>query len=74
MTPEQASLLRTVANAILETVKEMGPQGTPAGPLYAALMTTGMSLEQFESIMNGLVAAKMLRHSGHLYYYVGGAK
>jgi hypothetical protein len=74
MTEVQAKLLHKVATAIVETVKETGTQGAPGGPLYAALMTTGMTLEQFEGIMNGLVTAKMLRKSGQLYYYVGGAR
>jgi hypothetical protein len=74
VTAQQTQMLKKVCNAIVETVKEMGKQGAPAGPLYAALMTTGMTLENFEQIMSGLVAAKMLRKSGQLYYYVGGAQ
>lgn len=74
LTETQSSLLRKIGVAIVETVKEAGTQGTPAGPLYAALMTTGMSLEQFEHIMSALVAGKMLRKSGQLYYYIGGAQ
>lgn len=63
-------VLAKIATAIVEGVKEAGNQGAPAGHLYAALMLTGMTLEQFEQIMAGLVACKMLRKSGQLYYYV----
>lgn len=70
MNEQQTKLLRKVTTAIVETVQEMGTQGAPGGPIYAALMTTGMSLEQFEMIMNELVQGKVLRKSGQLYYSV----
>lgn len=69
MTDEQRFLLRKVATAIVETVKE-SPMGAPSGHLYAALMSAGFSLESYEQIMAGLVAAKMVRKSGELYHYV----
>lgn len=62
--------VRTLLNVIVETVKEAGEQGAPAGPMYAALMTTGMSLEQFETIMGVLVRTGHLRHSNHCYFYL----
>jgi hypothetical protein len=68
MTQAQAKALRQVGDAIIATVRSSGTMGAPAGPMYAALMAQGCSLEQFEQIMAGLVAAKMLRKSGDLYY------
>jgi hypothetical protein len=68
MTNQESTLLRKVAVAIIETVRESGSMGAPAGPMYAAMMSYGFSLENFEQIMAGLVAAKMLRKSGHLYF------
>lgn len=65
------NVLRMVAVAIVESVKEMGVQGAPAGPLYAALMPTGMTLEVFEQIMSGLVREGQVRKSGHVYHYTG---
>lgn len=68
MTSQQAMLLRKVAVAIIETVRESGPLGAPAGHIYAAMMAYGFSLENFEQIMASLVANKMLRKSGDLYF------
>lgn len=59
-----------LCNAVVDAVKEAGPQGAPAGPMYAAFMSVGMSLEQFERMMDLLVKSGRLRKSGHLYFYV----
>jgi hypothetical protein len=48
----------------------MGPQGAPAGPMYAAFMSQGMTLEQFERMMDAIVKSGRLRKQGHLYFYV----
>lgn len=61
------SVLKVIAEAVIETVKEAGPQGAPAGVLYAALMTTGMNLEQFERLMGILVEVGKVRKQGQLY-------
>lgn len=74
MTNEQATLLKKVVTAIVDSVKEMGVQGAPAGQLYAALMATDISLEQFETIMGSLVRVKLLRKSGNLYFALSAAE
>jgi hypothetical protein len=56
-----------IATAIVETVAEVEPRGAPGGILYAALSSQGMTLSQFQSIMNALVAAKRLRREGQVY-------
>lgn len=69
MTKEQAmAILAQVARAIVETIEETGPTGTPGGLLYAALMNTGLSLDGFEQIMAGLVDAGRINRRGDLYY------
>jgi len=68
MTVQQMLALKQVADAIIESVKECGSSGAPAGPMYAALMSRGCTLEQFEQIMSGLVKAGKLRKSGNIYY------
>jgi hypothetical protein len=68
MTSQQVSALKAVCDAIIATVRETGAMGAPAGTMYAAMMGHGVSLENFEKIMGGLVAAKMLRKQGHLYF------
>lgn len=66
--PQKAEILRTVRSLLVEAVRAGGPQGTPGGTLYAALMTAGATLEQYETIMTGLVRAGKLRKSGELYF------
>jgi hypothetical protein len=68
MTPEQVKALRDIADMIVLTVKESGPIGAPGGVLYAALMTHGCTLHQFEQIMGALVRAGKLTKRGHCYF------
>ena len=72
MTIEQIRALRAIAAAIIETVRDADKRnpaiGAPAGPMYAALMTQGCTLHQFDQIMAGLVNAGMLTKSGHCYH------
>lgn len=68
--PSPATVLARLVGAIIGAVKDMGPEGAPAGPLYAALMVVGITYEQFTKIMGVLVERGVLRHSNHLYYYV----
>jgi hypothetical protein len=62
--------LKLIADAVVDSVREAGPLGAPAGPLYAAIMTYGMQLYQFDALMDALVGAGKLRKSGHLYFAV----
>jgi hypothetical protein len=65
---EAQRALLAIATAIIEAVKEVEPDGAPAGSIYLALMEHGCSLAQFEQIMSALVEAGKLRQEGHLYY------
>lgn len=67
-TKEQIDAVRAVARAIVETVREMGSMGAPAGPMYAALMTKGCTLEQFEQITGALVRTKQLVRRGDCFF------
>ena len=67
MTATEAQALKAIAGIIVETVNET-PEGAPGGTLYAALMTIGISLEQFEQIMAALVNLGLVRKSGQLYF------
>ena len=66
---EQLIAFVELCDAVVSTVKETGPQGAPAGSLYAALMSGGATLQQFEQFMSVLVRAGRLRKSGDLYFY-----
>lgn len=70
MTPQQVKALRSICDAIIEAVRAAGPLGAPGGILYAALMSHGCTLAQYEQIMAGLVRAGMLRKSGECYHVI----
>ena len=71
MTVQQMQAVRAIGKAIVESVKEADPVvGAPGGILYAALMASGCSLSQFQSIMDTLVRAGYLRQSGQCYHWV----
>lgn len=55
-----------ICAAITEAIQEIGDQGLPAGTLYATLMATGCSLEQFNQLVDLLVGAGKIRKKGNL--------
>jgi hypothetical protein len=62
MNKQLATLL---AAMVLETVSEtQGTFGTPSGPMYAALMSRGISLNDYQALIDGLVASGFLTQSG----------
>ena len=63
MTLQQAKALQAVAKAIIEACKTYAPGGV----IYAALMSQGCTLSQFEQIMGQLVGAGMLTKEGECY-------
>ena len=67
MNKQQAALeiLLAVANAI----KELGT--VPSGHLYAQLMSSGMSLENYQAILKVLEGAGAIEIKNHLITYVG---
>ena len=65
---EAQRAILAICAAIIETVKEAGPEGAPGTSLYLALMEHGCTLVQFQQIMDALVEAGKLRQEGHLYY------
>ena len=67
MNQQQINALKEIARGIVDAVKAAGELGAPAGTLYAALMTAGCTINQFEGIMSGMVKAGLLTQSGNLY-------
>jgi hypothetical protein len=49
----QAAMAITIA--VTETIREAGPLGAPCGMIYAALMSQGCSMEQYERIERAIV-------------------
>ena len=58
-----------MAAALLDTIRETGDLGAPAGHLYAAVMGR-ISIDQFEGIMATLTGLGKIRKSNHTYYAV----
>jgi len=54
-----------VCGAVLEAIKEAGPQGLPSGHLYAALCGK-LSLENYQAIIEILTRLGKIRNSNHL--------
>jgi len=67
---DKVEAMASLCAIIVEAVKDMGTMGAPSGPMYAALMSTGMTLDQYQTIMDGLVAAGKLKRRGHVYFAV----
>jgi len=63
MTLQQAKALQAVAKAIIEACQTFAPGGV----IYAALMSQGCTLNQFQQIMAQLVGAGMLTQDGECY-------
>jgi len=65
----KVNVLRALLGVMLDTVKEMGAQGAPAGVMYAAVCGR-MNLNQFNAVMGALESAGKVRKAGHVYYFV----
>jgi hypothetical protein len=65
---EQVKGLRFILDAVVDAVKVAGDLGAPGGTIYAALMASGATLEQYQAIMSALVQAGKLTRSGDLYF------
>lgn len=68
MTNEQKTAINQLARAVLGVVKDAGPLGAPAGPMYAAFMHHGVSLAQFEAFMAALVRTGKITKHGDCYH------
>ena len=67
-TIEQIKAVQQLATLIVDSVKEADTgYGCPAGPMYAALMAHGCTLNQFEQIMSALVRVGKLTKHGDCY-------
>jgi hypothetical protein len=60
--------LALLMKAVVETVAEADPTiGAPSGPMYAAFMHVGMSLESYQRLMDGIVGAGLISRRGDCY-------
>ena len=63
--------LLALCTTVVDAVRAGGDQGVPGGTLYAALMTVGCSLDQFEGLMRALVETRQVTRRGDLYFAAG---
>jgi predicted transcriptional regulator len=63
MTKEQIRALQLIAKAVISACQTFAPGGV----IYAALMSQGCSLNQYQQIMAQLVQAGMVTQSGDCY-------
>lgn len=70
MTKAEEAACVAIAFAIVETCREMGPDGAPGGHLYAALLDK-LSLHNFNAMMTRLVRSGLLAKRGNCYHYTG---
>ena len=67
LTREQSIALKLIVGATIAAIKAAGPQGAPAGVLFAAMQVHGASKTQFDSLMEGLVRAGAIERNGLCY-------
>ena len=68
MTKEQIKAALELIVAIGDVIREL--KEVPSGHLYARVMNN-LTLEQYESIINQLIRAKLVRKSNHVLYWIG---
>jgi len=70
MTAADEHALVLIACSVVETCRDMDPDGAPGGHLYAALMNR-MNLHNFNDMMTRLVRMGLLEKRGDCYHYTG---
>ena len=70
---DQKKIALKVLMAVAETIREVGE--APSGTIYAALMSHGCTMSQYEAIIGTLTRAGLVREtSAHLLVWIGGDK
>lgn len=67
---QAARQLVAMMQAVVSTVREMGPQGAPSGVVYAALSTKGMTVDFYNTMISKLQDLGVLRLSNNVLFYV----
>jgi len=68
---EKASVIISLMNAISECIKGH-TNGLPSGVLYSQLMCFGITLQQYENIIDAYVASGVVKKKGNLLFWVAG--
>lgn len=65
-TKEQVKVAALIAKAIYQTILDMGANGCPSGILYAHLSSMGMTLDQYQGVIESLKNLKAISESHHV--------
>ncbi len=68
-----AALLQVI-RAVVDAVAASGSAGCPAGTVYAALMTQGCTLEQYEQIEGMMIRVGAVTKRGDLLFATVGTR
>jgi DNA-binding transcriptional regulator YhcF (GntR family) len=60
-----------IVKAFGDSIKEMGPEGAPLGPMYAAANAKGIDLHTFNKIIEMLKGAGLIRTTATMAYWIG---
>ena len=61
-----------VMMAVAEAIRAAGPDGLPSGNLYAVVMTTGLSLPEYEKLVSILIGSGVVeKTSAHVLRWTG---
>lgn len=63
MSPDQIQATQLLGKAVLETIQECGTLGAPSGPIYAALMSKGISLSIYQQLIASLARNCLISES-----------
>jgi hypothetical protein len=65
-TSKEVKAVVQIISVIAECIESAGSMGVPEGHLYALLMPTGCSLEQFQQLVTVLTSSGRVKKQGHL--------
>jgi len=58
-----------IFNLIKDTLQDVGEYGLPSGQLYAVFSQYGLSLQNYEAIISGLIDLKQIRQENNRLYW-----
>lgn len=68
-TTQEINAAIQLARAVADTIREVGE--APSGPIYAALMTAGISYETYVACVEMLKRAKLVSESNRVLKWIG---
>lgn len=71
LTSGERAVLLGLIDAVMELVNAAGPMGRPSGELYSYLMPLGITIQQYQQILDSLVAVGYITVSNHLIKSTG---